>query len=163
MNELMRNFAVYALPVLLAITLPVAARAYVAKLLGDATAQEQGRTSLNPAGHIDPVGTLLIPLALFFLKAPFMFGFPKAMPLEHSRLRHPRRDVALVALAGPGANLLMAVLWANFSMLLVPLGVQEAFPYEVAKARYAKVEEDAAPDENIVLLREIRDSLRGRA
>jgi Zn-dependent protease len=131
---MMRNFAAYALPVLLAITLHEAAHAYVAKFFGDETAYQQGRMSLNPAKHIDPIGTLLIPVVLYFLKAPFMFGYAKPVPVEVSRLRNPRRDMALVALAGPAANLLMAVLWVNLGALLPVLGVMETFFYEMAKA-----------------------------
>lgn len=134
MDELIRNFAVYAIPVLLAITLPVAARAYVANWLGDASAKEQGRMTLNPVKHIDLVGTVIIPMVLYFLKSPFMIGYAKPVALDINRLRQPRRDLALIALSGPGANLLMAILWANLSMLLLALGVGEKFLYELAKA-----------------------------
>ncbi|HEX8887374.1 MAG TPA: site-2 protease family protein, partial [Noviherbaspirillum sp.] len=111
MNNLIQTFAVYALPILFAITLHEAAHAYAARYFGDNTAFMEGRMSLNPAKHIDPVGTLLIPIVLFFVGSPFLFGYAKPVPVEYRNLRNPKRDMAWVALAGPGANLLMALLW----------------------------------------------------
>lgn len=108
--------AVMVLPVLFAITLHEAAHGWVAKQLGDRTAEMLGRVTLNPLKHIDPVGTILVPLTIFVMSSlmggmGFLFGWAKPVPINWRNLRHPRRDVALVALAGPGANLVMALLW----------------------------------------------------
>ncbi|HOW61319.1 MAG TPA: site-2 protease family protein [Candidatus Contendobacter sp.] len=102
---------VMALPLLLAITLHEVAHGWVALRCGDTTAQAQGRLSLNPLRHIDPVGTVLVP-ALLAVFGGFIFGWAKPVPVNFHRLRQPKRDMALVALAGPGANLIMALGWA---------------------------------------------------
>lgn len=102
--------AVIALPVLFAITVHEAAHGWMASRLGDQTATMLGRVTLNPLKHIDPVGTILVPLATFLLTG-FLFGWAKPVPINGRNLHNPRRDMALVALAGPGANLVMAVLW----------------------------------------------------
>jgi Zn-dependent protease len=105
-----QQLVVVILPVLFAITVHEAAHGWVAKQLGDRTAEMLGRVSLNPLKHIDPVGTVLVPLLMFLLTS-FVFGWAKPVPITWRNLRNPRRDMALVALAGPGANLLMALLW----------------------------------------------------
>jgi Zn-dependent protease len=110
--------AVLALPVLLAITVHEAAHGWVANKLGDKTAFAQGRVTFNPLRHIDLIGTLLVP-ALTFLLGGFLFGWAKPVPVNMRNLHHPRRDMALVAVAGPGANLLMALLWG----LAIKLGL----------------------------------------
>jgi Zn-dependent protease len=133
MDELIRNIAVYALPVIFAITLHEAAHAYVAKYFGDNTAYAAGRMTLNPMSHIDPFGTIIIP-ALLYLSTGFVFGYAKPVPIDFSRLRHPKRDMAWVALAGPGANFLMALLWLVFAAVLAFFQVQEVFPHKVAQA-----------------------------
>jgi Zn-dependent protease len=133
MDELIRNIAVYALPVLFAITLHEAAHAYAAKFFGDNTAYAAGRMSLNPIKHIDPFGTILIPV-LLYLSTGFVFGYAKPVPIDFSRLRNPKRDMAWVALAGPGANFLMALLWLIFAAMLVFFDVNETFPHKVAQA-----------------------------
>lgn len=102
--------AVLALPVLFAITVHEAAHGWVANRLGDRTASMLGRVTFNPLRHIDPIGTLLVP-ALTFLLAGFLFGWAKPVPVDARNLHNPRRDMALVAAAGPGANLVMAILW----------------------------------------------------
>ncbi|MBK7492015.1 MAG: site-2 protease family protein [Nitrosomonas sp.] len=117
MDEIIQGIAIYALPVILAITMHEAAHGYIAKKFGDLTAFNAGRISLNPARHIDPVGTILVPLALFVLSkltigAGFLFGWAKPVPVNFANLRHPKHDMLWVAAAGPGANLLMAVFWA---------------------------------------------------
>jgi Zn-dependent protease len=134
MNELIQNFAVYVLPILFAITLHEAAHAYAAKYFGDTTAYAQGRMSLNPVRHIDPVGTLLIPIVLYFVGSPFLFGYAKPVPVDWGKLRNPKRDMLWVALAGPGANLLMALLWILFAKVLRALGINEVFFFEMAQA-----------------------------
>ncbi len=118
MNELttIQQLAVMALPVLSAITVHEAAHGYVARRLGDTTAMMMGRLTLNPLKHIDPIGTVLVPIAMFLLSG-FLFGWAKPVPVNFRNLHHPRRDMALVAVAGPGANLLMAVFW-GFVILL---------------------------------------------
>ncbi len=133
MDELIRNIAVFALPVLFAITLHEAAHAYVAKHFGDNTAYAAGRMTLNPISHIDPIGTIVIPIALY-LTTGFVFGYAKPVPIDFSRLRNPKRDMAWVALAGPGANFIMAFMWLVLATLLVAFDVQEIFPHKVAQA-----------------------------
>lgn len=133
MDETIRNIAVYALPVLFAITLHEAAHAYAAKYFGDNTAYSQGRMSLNPLVHVDLWGTIVIPI-MMYLFTPFVFGYAKPVPVEFGRLRNPKRDMAWVALAGPIANLIMAALWLLLAALLVFFGVEEAFPRRMAEA-----------------------------
>ena len=133
MDEIIRNIAVFALPVLFAITLHEAAHAYAAKRFGDLTAYAAGRMTLNPLVHIDLFGTIIIPIALY-VTTGFVFGYAKPVPVEFGRLRNPKRDMAWVALAGPGANFLMALLWLVFGLLLVAFQVSEEFPHKVAEA-----------------------------
>jgi Zn-dependent protease len=112
-NLLVQTIAIYALPVLFAITLHEAAHGYVARHFGDLTAHAQGRISLNPLRHVDPIGTMVVPLGILLVSfGNFVFGWAKPVPVNYSALRNPRRDMALVAAAGPAANLLMALLWA---------------------------------------------------
>jgi len=134
MNEMIRTFAVYALPILFAITLHEAAHAYAARYFGDSTAYQQGRMSLNPVRHIDPIGTLLIPIALFAAGSPFLFGYAKPVPVDFGRLRNPKKQMAWVALAGPAANLVMAFLWMVLALLLLALGIGEDFFLRMAQA-----------------------------
>src|SRR6476646_8199029 len=111
-HSLVQTVAIYALPVLFAITLHEAAHGYAARHFGDDTAWKMGRISLNPMRHIDPVGTILMPLMLYFATSgAFLFGYAKPVPVRFGNLRNPKRDMIWVALAGPGANLLMALLW----------------------------------------------------
>ena len=133
-GALLREISVLALPVLFAITLHEAAHGYVARMFGDMTAYQAGRISLNPLRHIDPVGTVLIPLMTLFLGG-FLFGWAKPVPVNFGRLRHPKRDMLWVAAAGPGANLLMAILWiwiGNISGDYPPGGAAEWF-YSMAQ------------------------------
>src|SRR5262245_29859423 len=112
-TQLVQTVAIYALPVLFAITLHEAAHGYVARHFGDMTAYAQGRISLNPVRHIDIIGTLVVPLAILLLSGGrFLFGWAKPVPVNYSALRKPRRHMAWVAAAGPGANLAMALAWA---------------------------------------------------
>jgi len=134
-NEIVQTITTHALPVLLAITLHEAAHGYVAKLLGDNTAWALGRVTLNPVPHIDLVGTIAIPLVLYFATAGnFLFGYAKPVPVDVSRLRHPKRDMVWVALAGPVANLLQAILWMVAIYLLSGFDVEERFFTDMAKA-----------------------------
>ena len=134
MNELVQTFSVYALPIVLAITLHEAAHAYVARYLGDNTAYSEGRMTLNPIKHIDPVGTLLIPVVLYFIGSPFLFGYAKPVPVVFGNLRHPKRDMAWVALAGPAANLFMALMWMVLAVFLIALDIQEDFFLRMCQA-----------------------------
>jgi Zn-dependent protease len=134
-NEIVQTITTHALPVLLAITFHDAAHGYVAKLLGDNTAWALGRVTLNPVPHIDLVGTIAIPLALYFATAGnFLFGYAKPVPVDVTRLRHPKRDMVWVALAGPVANLLQAILWMVAIYLLSGFDVEERFFTDMAKA-----------------------------
>lgn len=112
MDTLIQTLAIYALPVIFAITLHEAAHGYAARHFGDPTAWQLGRITLNPLKHIDPIGTLLIPGLLVLLKTGFLFGWAKPVPVDFGRLRNPKRDMLWVAAAGPGANLFMALAWA---------------------------------------------------
>jgi len=116
MNDLIPALAAYAIPVLLAITLHEAAHGYVARHFGDPTAWQAGRISLNPLRHIDPVGTILVPLLILVMSklsggGAMLFGWAKPVPVNFGRLRNPKKDMLWVAAAGPGANLLMAIAW----------------------------------------------------
>lgn len=117
---------VLAPPLILAITLHEVAHGWMALRCGDTTAKARGRLSLNPLRHVDPVGTVLIPglLALF---GGFIFGWAKPVPVDYHRLRQPKRDMALVALAGPAVNGLMALAWA--ALILVGHGARTALPW----------------------------------
>lgn len=110
--EILYQVSVWLLPVLLAITLHEAAHGYVAHWLGDDTAYVRGRVSLNPLRHVDPFGTVLLPGMLVLLHSPVVFGYAKPVPVAFGRLRNPKRDMMLVALAGPGANLALALIAA---------------------------------------------------
>lgn len=135
MEDIIQKIAVLALPVLFAITLHEAAHAFVAKYFGDATAFMQGRMSLNPAKHIDPFGTILLPALMYFASSgTFFFGYVKPVPVEWGNLRNPKRDMAWVALAGPAANLVMALMWLILVLVLRGLDVQEAFFIQMAQA-----------------------------
>ena len=111
-SSLIQTIAISALPVIFAITVHEAAHGYAARHFGDNTAWLAGRISLNPLRHIDPLGTILLPLLLFIINSPFLFGWAKPVPVNFGRLRNPKRDMLWVAAAGPGVNLLMAFGWA---------------------------------------------------
>jgi Zn-dependent protease len=135
MNDLIQTIAVYALPVLFAITLHEAAHAYVAKYFGDTTAYVQGRMTLNPVKHIDPFGTIVIPVVLYMATGgAFLFGYAKPVPIDFGKLRKPKRDMAWVALAGPGANFVMALMWLILSIVLSAMQIEEPFFMQMAKA-----------------------------
>ena len=138
MNEIIQAIAVYALPVIFAITLHEAAHAYAAKYFGDNTAHAAGRMSMNPLRHIDPFGTILLPALMYMLTShmgtPMVFGYAKPVPIDFSRLRNPKKQMAWVALAGPLANFVMAFGWLVLAILLTATHVNEVYPHAVAKA-----------------------------
>lgn len=108
---LVSKIAIWAVPVIFGITVHEVAHGWVANRFGDPTARQAGRLTLNPVKHVDPVGTLVVPM-LLMLFSNFILGWAKPVPVDARRLRNPRRDMAVVALAGPGANVLMALFWA---------------------------------------------------
>ncbi|WP_157089414.1 site-2 protease family protein [Oceanibaculum pacificum] len=118
--EVLLAASVWVLPVLIAITFHEAAHGFVAWRLGDHTAKQQGRVTFNPLKHVDPFGTIILPGLLLLVRAPFLFGFAKPVPVNFSNLNNPRRDMVLVAAAGPGINLVLAVV-AAVGLHLVPL------------------------------------------
>jgi Zn-dependent protease len=112
------QISIWALPVIIAITFHEAAHGFVARKLGDDTAWQAGRVTFNPVKHIDLLGTIILPLVLVLTRAPFLFGWAKPVPVNFWNLRHPRRDMVLVAAAGPGINLALAVVSALLAYLL---------------------------------------------
>ncbi len=137
MEDLIQTLALYAIPVLLAITLHEAAHGYVAKLFGDPTASLAGRVSLNPIRHIDPIGTIAVPIGILAMSSlfggGFLFGWAKPVPVDFGRLRRPKQDMLWVALAGPAANLFMAILWAIGLRLLFDAGERSGFWFEMTR------------------------------
>ncbi len=135
MDEILRTIVVYALPVVFAITLHEAAHAYAAKYFGDSTAYLAGRMSVDPFRHIDPFGTILLPLLLYwFSKGTFVFGYAKPVPIEFGNLRNPKKQMAWVALAGPMANFVMGFGWLVLGILGLVAAGPDGFLYEVANA-----------------------------
>ncbi len=110
-DNIIYNIAVWSLPVLFAITIHEVAHGWVASKLGDNTAKMLGRLTLNPFKHIDPIGTVVVPLAMVLLQTGFVFGWAKPVPVNMRNLNSPRKDMAIVAAAGPISNLIMAVFW----------------------------------------------------
>jgi Zn-dependent protease len=124
-SNLIQTVLIYALPVIFAITVHEAAHGYVARHFGDNTAEVMGRVTLNPMKHIDPIGTILMPLMLYFATSgAFLFGYAKPVPVNFGRLRHPKRDMVWVALAGPVSNFIQAILWAVLLVTLVAAGFE---------------------------------------
>jgi len=115
-QSIIQLICIAAIPLIFAVTLHEAAHGWIASKLGDQTASIQGRVSLNPAKHIDPFGTIILPLMMLAFGG-FIFGWAKPVPIAYQNLRKPRRDMALVAIAGPGANLVMALMWACIAKL----------------------------------------------
>ncbi|MEM5343232.1 site-2 protease family protein [Paraburkholderia azotifigens] len=134
-SSLIQTIVVYALPVIFAITLHEAAHGYVARMLGDNTAYVLGRVSFNPMRHIDPIGTIVIPLVLYFATSgAFMFGYAKPVPVAFGNLRNPRWGSLWVALAGPLCNFVQALLWGVFGVALAALAIDEPFFTRMARA-----------------------------
>jgi len=134
-SNLIQTVSVYALPVIFAITLHEAAHGYAAKYFGDRTAYMMGRVTLNPFAHIHWVGTILLPLLLYFsTSGALLFGYAKPVPVNFGNLRHPKRDMIWVALAGPGSNLIQAIVWALLYVVYIDFGVTEKFFLAMCKA-----------------------------
>ena len=133
--NLIQTIAIYALPVIFAITVHEAAHGYVARYFGDNTAWVLGRVTLNPIKHIDLVGTIAMPVLLYVATAgTFLFGYAKPVPVRFGNLRRPKQHMVWVALAGPGANFLQALLWGVLLYLANGAGVTERFVLEMCRA-----------------------------
>ena len=125
-DSAIQTVLIYALPVLFAITIHEAAHGYVARWFGDNTAYMMGRVTLNPVKHIDLMGTIVMPLLLYFATSGmFLFGYAKPVPVNFTNLRRPKRDMIWVALAGPASNFIQAILWAILLVVLAGSGVTE--------------------------------------
>ena len=132
--HLIQTVALYALPVLFAITVHEAAHGYAARHFGDNTAYALGRITLNPLKHIDPMGTILMPLLLYVATSgAFLFGYAKPVPVRFGNLRNPKRDMIWVALAGPAANFIQAFLWGALLFVLKGADVSEPFFLKMAQ------------------------------
>jgi Zn-dependent protease len=133
-NAIVQEVSVWLLPILIAVTFHEAAHGFVAHLLGDDTAWRLGRVSFNPFKHIDPFGTIILPALLLFARSPFLYGYAKPVPVNFRALNHPRRDMILVAAAGPAMNLLLATLAALAIHVVVYMsGVAQVFIFENLK------------------------------
>ena len=139
-NNMVYQIAIWLVPLVIAIVFHEVAHGLVARRLGDPTAEERGRLSFNPLRHVDPVGTIILPLILAISHAP-VFGWAKPVPVNYARLRHPRRDMVLVALAGPGMNLLLAIAGAAILMATIALsgGAQTGAARFIADSAYVFV------------------------
>jgi len=141
MNQnMIYQIAVWLVPLVIAIVFHEVAHGLVARRLGDPTAEQMGRLSLNPIRHVDPVGTVILPMILAISHAP-IFGWAKPVPINYARLRNPRRDMVLVALAGPGMNLLLAIAGAAILAATINLsgGDRDGVGGFLVKSAYAFV------------------------
>jgi Zn-dependent protease len=135
MPDFVNTILIFALPVILAITLHEAAHGYAAKALGDPTAYLLGRVSLNPLRHIDPIGTIAMPIGILLLtQGQFLFGWAKPVPVQFGRLRNPKRDMIPVAFAGPAMNFVQAFLWGLLMLVLIGFGLEESVVYDICQA-----------------------------
>lgn len=126
-----QTLLIYIIPLTFAITVHEFAHGWVANQCGDATARMLGRLTLNPIKHIDPMGTILVPIVLYFTGSPFLFGWAKPVPINFNALKYPKRDMILVALAGPASNFIMALLW-SFA-IIIALSLESQLLIEMAK------------------------------
>lgn len=126
---------IFAIPLVLAITLHEASHAFAARYFGDSTAYMMGRMTLNPVKHIDPVWTIAVPLLLMLLKSPFLFGGAKPVPVNFGNLRNPKRDMIWVAAAGPAANLVMMILWGIVAKIAISLPESEPVVFIAAMSQ----------------------------
>lgn len=133
-EQLISAITIYAIPVIFAITVHEAAHGYAARHFGDNTAWMMGRVTLNPFKHIDPFGTILLPLMLLLVSSPVILGAAKPVPVRFDKLRNPKQDMVWVALAGPAANLVMAFLWGVAKILLRATDIEEPFFDQVCTA-----------------------------
>lgn len=122
--SLVQTIAVWILPVIFAITVHEVAHGWVAMKCGDKTAWMLGRLTLNPIKHVDPIGTILVPGLLLISFTGFIFGWAKPVPVNSRNLRNPKRDMAYVAVAGPAANILMAIIWALIARVAVTVNIE---------------------------------------
>lgn len=127
-HAILNQLSIWLLPGLLAITVHEAAHGLAALRLGDKTAYFLGRTSLNPIKHIDPVGTVLVPISLLFMQAQFLFGWANPVPINTRNLRKPIQDMAIIALAGPISNFIMALLWLGLAKIAVIIANYDQSP-----------------------------------
>lgn len=134
-SNLIQTVLIYALPVVLSITVRASVQAHAARRLGDPTAMLMGRLTLNPIKHIDLIGTLVIPLAMLLLSSgKFLFGYAKPVPIDERNFRQPRRDMMWVALAASLSNFLQAFLWTVLLLMLAVLAIEERYFIEMARA-----------------------------
>jgi Zn-dependent protease len=133
-SQIVQLLAVYAIPVLFAISLHEAAHGYTARYFGDPTAEQMGRLSANPMRHIDWFGTILLPVMLMLSPLHMAFGYAKPVPVDFNRLRNPKKQMGFVAAAGPLANLVMGVGWGVILVLLLAAGVGQPFFLKMAQA-----------------------------
>ena len=138
-EKIIYNIAVWAIPVLFAITIHEVAHGWMANKLGDDTARRLGRLSLNPIKHIDPFGTILLPLILILIHSPIVFGAAKPVPVDVRNFKNPRRDMAIVALAGPLANVLMAIFWVGIFFVSQQIITNEAILLGMIKMALAGI------------------------
>jgi Zn-dependent protease len=133
-SHLIQTIALYAIPVLLSITLHEAAHGYAARHFGDNTAYLAGRITLNPFKHIDPMGTILMPLVLYLATSgAFLFGYAKPVPVRFDHLHHPKQDMVWVALAGPASNFVQAWVWGVVLYVMIGMGISEPFFVKMAQ------------------------------
>lgn len=122
-----QNLFIWVVPILFAITIHEAAHGWVASIFGDYSAKIMGRVTLNPIKHIDIIGTILMPLILIISSAGFIFGWAKPVPINKNALNSPKKDMILVAIAGPAANILMAIIWLIFSKIAINNNIEFLF------------------------------------
>ncbi|NQW79564.1 MAG: site-2 protease family protein [Polaromonas sp.] len=133
--NIIQTIAIYAIPVIFAITVHEAAHGYVARYFGDNTAWMLGRVTLNPVKHIDPIGTIAMPLMLYIATSgTFLFGYAKPVPIRFGNLRKPKQHMVWVALAGPGANFIQALLWGAVFYMATSAGITERFLIDMCRA-----------------------------